>query len=119
MLVGDQKTHARICVLKHEYGADLDWVIAFIGDWHLLFNYQAVLMKVHYDADLKNLAESAGHRGETLTSIIKGSSFKKTHQLLLQVWEAMYRQMFKVFMSNNDTDNSVSDFIVGYKSQHA
>ena len=73
-------------------------------------------MKVYYDAGLKNLAESAGHQGETLTSIIKGSNFKRTHQFLLQVWEAMYRQMFKVFMSNNDADSSVSDFLSGTKA---
>ena len=46
VLVSDQKTYAHICELKHEYGTDLDWVIPFINDWHLLYNYQAVLMKV-------------------------------------------------------------------------
>ena len=105
VLVCDKKTHAHICELKHEYGADLDWVISFIGDYHLLFNYQAVLMKVYYDAGLKSLAESAGYRDETLTS-----TFKRTHQFLLQVWEAMYRQVFKVFMRNKDADSLVSDF---------
>ena len=35
VLVGDQKTYTRVCELKQEYGADLDWVIPFIGDWHL------------------------------------------------------------------------------------
>ena len=31
-LVGDQKTHE----LTQEYGSELDGVIPFIGDWHLL-----------------------------------------------------------------------------------
>ena len=82
-LVGDQKAYSRICELKQEYGTDLDWVIPFIGDWHLLSNYQSVLMKV-YDAGLVNLAKCSGHRGETLTSIKKSSSYKRTHQFLLQ-----------------------------------
>ena len=39
-------------------------------------------MKVYYDAGLKDLAESSG--GETLTSIMKCSSYKRTYQFLLQ-----------------------------------
>ena len=33
--------YASICELKHEYGSELDWLIPFIGDWHLLSNYQS------------------------------------------------------------------------------
>ena len=75
-LVGDQKTFTRIHELKQGYGTELDWVIPFIGNWH-------VLMKVYYYAGIKDLAESSGHRGETLTSIMKCSSYKRTHQFLL------------------------------------
>lgn len=44
VLVGDQKTFSRIHELKHVYGSELDWLIPFIGDWHLLSNHQSVLM---------------------------------------------------------------------------
>ena len=74
----------RVHELKQEYGSELDWVIPFTGDWHLLSNYQSVLMKVYHDAGLE-LAESSGHRGETLASIKKCSSYKRTHQFLVQV----------------------------------
>ena len=112
------KTYTRVCELKQEYGTDLDWVIPFIGDWHLLSNYhQSVLMKVYYDAGLKDLAESSGHRGETLTSIKKCSSYKRTHQFLLQAWEAMYRQMFISFKRAKESDDdSVSDFLAAAKA---
>ena len=53
VLAGDQKTFSRIHELKHVYGSELDWLIPFIGDWHLLSNYQSILMKVYYDAGLK------------------------------------------------------------------
>ena len=66
VLVGDQKTYGGICCLKQDYGAELDWLIPFIGHWHLLSNYQSVLMNVCYDASLKGLVQYAGHRGETL-----------------------------------------------------
>ena len=116
MLVRDQKTYVRIRELKHEYGSELDWIIPFIGDWHLLSNQQSVLMKVYYDAGLKDLAESSGHRGETLTSIKKCSSFKRTHQFLIQAWEAVYRQMFKTFMCACDDDHSISDIMSAAKA---
>ena len=51
ILVGNQKSFSRIHKLKHikYHGSELDhsWLIPFIGDWHLLSNYdQSVLMKV-------------------------------------------------------------------------
>ena len=118
VLVGDQKTYVRINKLKHEYGDAFDWLIPFIGDWHLLCNYQSVLMKVYYDAGLKELAEASGHRGETLTSIKNCSSFKRTHQFLVQAWEAVYRQMFRSFIAcaQNDDSPSISDILSAAKA---
>ena len=49
---------------KHTYGTDLDLVIPFIGDWYLLSNFQSVLMKVYFDAGLRDLAETARFRGK-------------------------------------------------------
>ena len=66
-------------------------------------------MKVYYDAGLKELAESAEHRGETLTSISKCSSFKRTHAFLTQAWEAIYRYMFKLFDHTRGHAVSLSD----------
>lgn len=61
VVAGDQKTFSRLCEIKHAYGRDLDWLIPFLGDWHLLKNYQSVLMKIYYHAGLKDLAEAAGY----------------------------------------------------------
>ncbi len=74
IVVGDAKPYAQLQELKHSYGAELDWLLPFIGDWHLLLNYQSVLMKIYYEAGLKDLAEAAGYRGETLTSLPKCSN---------------------------------------------
>ena len=66
VVVGDQKTYSRLQELKQAYTLGLSWLVPFIGDWHLLHNFQSVLMKVYYDAGLKDLAKSSGFRGETL-----------------------------------------------------
>ena len=57
---GDAKTHLRLKELKQQYGSELDWLIPFVGDWHVLYNYQKALMKVYYEAGLKVLAMASG-----------------------------------------------------------
>ena len=73
-------------------------------------------MKVYYDAGLKDLAESAGHRGKTLSSISRCSSFKRTHQFLLQVWEALYRYMFNLFRASYDDQLSLLNIMSATKA---
>lgn len=63
-------------------------VVTFNWDWHVLFNYQKVLM-VYYEVGLKDLARAAGFTVETLTSLDNASNFKCTDAFLMQVWEAL------------------------------
>ena len=42
---GDAKVYEILQSLKFEYGEELQWVIPYPGDWHLLKNYQHPLMK--------------------------------------------------------------------------
>ena len=46
-----------------------DSKIAFIGDWHVLYNYQKVLMKVYFAMGLKDLGRVAVFRAKTFTSM--------------------------------------------------
>ena len=47
IVTGDAKTYCHIQTLKQEYGNQLSWVLPFIGDWHLMKNYQEVLMHLY------------------------------------------------------------------------
>ena len=59
IVTGDAKTYCHIQTLKQEYGNQLSWVLPFIGDWHLMKNYQEVLIHLYYDAGLKHLATAS------------------------------------------------------------
>ena len=73
IVAGDAKTYLRLKELKCQYGNELDWLLPFIGDWHVLLNYQKVLMKVYFEAGLKVLAMCSGHRAETVMSYTNNS----------------------------------------------
>ena len=45
-VVGDGKTYNHLHALKVEYGEELNWLIPLPGDWHILKNYQEVMVKV-------------------------------------------------------------------------
>ena len=83
---GDAKVYDLLKSLKFEYGSELNWVIPYPGDWHLLKNYQIPLMKAYYDAGLKDLAHTAGY---PTASIQACGQFKRTHHFILEVWEAV------------------------------
>ena len=104
LLVGDGKTYKHLMNIKKQYSSALEKLLIFPGDWHILKNYQPILMKVYYNAGLKELASSSGYHGATLKSLENCTNFKRTHRFILQVWEAIYREMYHTYFLHNDTD---------------
>ena len=99
LVVGDAKTYNLLQSIRFEYQSCLKWLIPFPGDWHILYNFQKVLMKPYADAGLVTLAKVAGHRAETLTSLIQASNFRRTHEFLLQSFDAFYRYFLSLYTS--------------------
>ena len=54
-MVGDAKVYHVFQSLRLEYGNHLNWLIPLPGDFHILYNYQKVVMKVYGDACLLKL----------------------------------------------------------------
>ena len=71
----------------------------------MLMNNQSALMKVYYDAGLKALAKAAGC---PLAAIQNSSQFKRSHNFILEAWEATYKVMLKCYMEARDTEISTS-----------
>jgi hypothetical protein len=101
MLVGDGKTYEHLQRVKLLYGPIFEKLLIFPGDWHLLKNFQPVLMKGYYYCGLKDFAKRSGYKGETLNSLEKCSHFKRTHSFLLQLWEAMFTELISFFVNVN------------------
>lgn len=97
---GDQKLFEIFQDLKFEYGTDLNWVIPMPGDWHMLMNFQKAIMKPYFDAGLKELAKAAGY---PTASIQVCGQFKRTHQFLFEVWEALYRVIISIFLKKQSS----------------
>lgn len=114
VLMGDGKTFEHLQHVKQLYGNALSKILLFPGDWHVLKNFQQVLMKGYYHTGLKNIAIKSGHRGETLKSLESCSHFKRTHHFLLQSWEAMFTEMVLSFLNANpqiDLKSSIQSII--------
>ena len=100
IVVGDAKTFEYIMKLKDQYGKELEWLIPYPGDWHVLKNFQEVLIKIFWDAGLKDIAKVV-HRGG-LGKVQSCSIFKRTHRLLIQVYEALYLHQLQSFLKQRD-----------------
>ena len=100
IVVGDAKTSDILLSLRQQYGSQLNWLLPFPGDWHILYNYQKLLLKVYGDA-WPQLAKVAGHRAETLTSLAHASHFKRTDHFILQSFEVMHRYFIRMYIASN------------------
>ena len=102
IVVEDAKTFDLLHAIRAEYGSHLKWLLPFPGDWHILFNYQKVIMKIYADAGLQQLGKVSGHRAETLTSLIQCTNFRRTHNFISQVVLAFYQFFFTLYMSKSN-----------------
>ncbi len=85
LLEGDQTAYKRLQSIKKEYAQDLSWMSPLPGDWHILMNFQEVLIKVYFDTGLCNLALASGYPQNSVVV-----NFTRTLNFLLEVWEALY-----------------------------
>ena len=114
-VVGDAKTFDILQTLKSEHGSQMEWMLPLPGDWHILYNYQKVILKIYRDAGLLQLAKVSGHRGETLTSLAQASHFKRTHHFILQLFEAITRTFIQLYLKHLDTKPEMAEMLSSFQ----
>ena len=96
-------------------------LLIFPGDWHLLKNFQEVLMKQYFHSGLKEITMESGFRGSTLTSLESCSNFRQTHSFLLQVWKALYRHLDFIdilYQSTSFTSDTIIETLAKAEEQY-
>ena len=53
---GDFKTYDHLTSLKYDYSFDYNWMVPFIGDFHLLKKFLIVLMSLFWEPGLKDVS---------------------------------------------------------------
>ena len=104
VVCGDIKTFEFIMRVKSECKHAMDWVIPYPGDWHILFNYQDVILKVFWDAGLKKVAKCT-----SLTTLPATGKFKKVHKFILQSYEALYMYQIDSFLKEYNASSGEGD----------
>ena len=102
VLVGDGKIYKHLMNIKKQYNTALQNLLLFPGDWHILKNFQPILMKVYYAAGLREMAKNSGYHGSTLSlwsSVLILN--EHTTYFLLQAWEALYSEMFHTYLNSS------------------
>ncbi|PIK33235.1 hypothetical protein BSL78_29951 [Apostichopus japonicus] len=95
VVVGDGKTYADLVKLKHEHSVELDWMIPFPGDWHVLKNIQPVLMKIYWHAGLMEMASTFIR--EQLWHPYSIVQLQKDARFIILAWEALLRTQISSF----------------------
>ncbi len=81
------------------------------SQYSTIYDYGAITGEVctsvlfHFNAGLKALASTAGYH---TASIQSSSQFKRTHNFILEVWEAVYRVMLTQFAYSRDLQGDSS-----------
>ena len=86
----DLKAFQMICSIKDDYGEEMDWLLPYLADMHILTSYFAGVLGRHWHAGVETaLAEI--YKKNTLESIKKVTNFSRTSNAVLLLGEALLR----------------------------
>ena len=111
LVIGDAKTFELLHKLKDEYGQDLEWLISYPREWHILKNFQPVVFKIFGHAGLRSIAQRAGVEEGTLRLVPEFTNFKKTNVFLIQCYFTIIHLKISAFLKSSSMTTEMSDAI--------
>ena len=86
----DLKSFQMICSIKDDYREEMDWLLPYLADMHILMSYFAGVLGRHWHAGVETaLAEI--YKKNTPESIKKVTNFSRTSNAVLLLGEALLR----------------------------
>ena len=81
----DLKAFQMICSIKDDYGEEMDWLLPYLADIHILMSYFAGVLGRHWHTGVET-ALTEIYKKNTLESIKKVTKISPGHRMLFSCW---------------------------------
>ena len=85
-----------LCEIKMDYGKNMDWLLPYLGEMHILINYLAGVQGRHWYAGEEVMGEV--YKNKTLEKIKKSNHYTHTANATILFSEACVRLFLESFM---------------------
>ena len=90
----------------------MEWLIPYPGDWHILKNFQPVVLKIFGYAGLGSISQKAGVKEGTLRLVSECTNFKKKkNKFFIQCYFAIIRLKISAFSKSDSMTTEMSGAI--------
>ncbi|CAB1112218.1 unnamed protein product [Ectocarpus sp. CCAP 1310/34] len=103
VVAGDQETFTLVHKAKKQFGAKYDWVLPWIGDWHLLEHTLDVLFRKWGGGCIIPLAKAA----DAYTKKLESKNYHKRYFAFRRILEALWGACVGEIKSQHSTDGPV------------
>ena len=99
---GGFKVYKLLCKTKIDYGKEMDWLLPYLGEMHILMNYLAGVLGRHWYAGVKEVMGEM-YKNKTLEKIKKSNHYTHTANATMLFLEASVRLFLESFMSSESS----------------
>ena len=99
---GGFKVYKLLCKIKIDYGKEMDWLLSFLGEMHILMNYLVGVLGRHRYAGVKEVMGEM-YKNKMLEKIKKSNHYTHRANATMLFLEACVRLFLQSFMSSESS----------------